>query len=369
MEPLALHEVHDSFKANFGEVAGYEVVQNYGSVREEHAALTVAAGVMDLSFRGRLCLTGQDRIRFLHGQVTNDVKRLKPGTGCYAALITAKGKMESDLNIYGLENELLLDFEPGLMRRISERLEKYIIADDVQIVPVTEAYSLLSVQGPKAENVVAGLQLTAALPRSAFEFVKVADATIGEIYIMNQPRLRTTGFDLFVPSNSTGAVFDKLVAAAKETGGGACGWGAFEVARIESGIPRFGADMDETNIPLEAGIEERAVSFSKGCYIGQEVISRIKTYGQVAKALRFLEFAAADSSELPAKGRKLLRDGKEVGYVTSAVKSLRTEGKTYALGYVRKEANEIGSELAIEGITQARARIVNFPGGSGGTRH
>src|SRR5204863_4725687 len=116
---------------SFGELNGSEVVSNYGDALAEHAALRESAGVLDLSFRSRICLTGTDRVRFLHGQVTNDVKRLRLGEGCYAAVVTAKGKMESDLNIYSLQDELLLDFEPGLTEKISQRLEKYIVSDDV----------------------------------------------------------------------------------------------------------------------------------------------------------------------------------------------------------------------------------------------
>ena len=113
-----------------------------------------SAGVLDLSCRSRICLTGADRVRFLHGQVTNDVKKLRVGEGCYAAITTNKGKMESDLNIFCLADELLLDFEPGLTEKISQRLEKFIVADDVQIADVAPHYGLLSVQGPKAEEVV-----------------------------------------------------------------------------------------------------------------------------------------------------------------------------------------------------------------------
>src|SRR5438309_10138510 len=130
MEPLVLSEFHHSLNAQFTELRGVQVVAGYGDPRAEHAALLESAGLLDFSFRSRLCLTGADRARFLHGQVTNDVKALRPGQGCYAALVTAKGRMQSDLNIYCLAAELLLDFEPGLSQTVSQRLEKYIIADD-----------------------------------------------------------------------------------------------------------------------------------------------------------------------------------------------------------------------------------------------
>src|SRR5207249_10118749 len=158
MNTLALHELHHALNARFAEVGGMEVVEHYGDPLAEHAALREAVGLLDLSFRSRLCLTGADRQKFLNGQVTNNVKDLKIGEGCYAALVNAKGRMQSDLNIYLLENEILLDFEPGYGAAVAQRLEKYVIADDVQVVDVAPHYGLLSVQGPKTEEVVDSLQ-------------------------------------------------------------------------------------------------------------------------------------------------------------------------------------------------------------------
>ena len=189
MNPLPLHKFHHTLNARFGELNGAQIVSNYGDVLAEHTALRESAGVLDLSFRSRICLTGVDRARFLHGQVTNDVNRLRPGEGCYAAITTAKGKMESDLNIYALQDELLLDFEPGLTEKISQRLEKFIVSDDVQVVDVGPLYGLLSVQGPKADAVVNALGIFTELPTKPFQSVKLSDATLGEIYLMNQSRI------------------------------------------------------------------------------------------------------------------------------------------------------------------------------------
>jgi folate-binding protein YgfZ len=372
MHSLPLHEFHQGLNAAFAELNGAEIVSSYGDTVAEHAALRASAGVLDLSFRSRICLTGADRVRFLHGQVTNDVKRLRPGEGCYAAIVTAKGKMESDLNIYALPDELLLDFEPGLTAGITQRLEKYIVADDVQVVDVAPPYGLLSVQGPTAEAVVRALGVFQDVPLKPFQFVKISDPTVGEIYLVAQSRISADnaptnataplirGFDLFVPTDSLGAVADKLIAAAKALGGRPCGWEALEMARIEAGIPRFGIDMDESNLPLECGLEARAVNYNKGCYIGQEVINRIHSLGHVNKELRGLRLAD-DLTNLPAKGDKLFRDGKEVGYVTSAVKSPALN-KTIALGYVRREANAVGNELKLRvGDRESSATIAELP--------
>ncbi|HWQ93655.1 MAG TPA: glycine cleavage T C-terminal barrel domain-containing protein [Clostridia bacterium] len=349
MDTLELHELHQTLGARFSRVNGLEVVAQYGDPKTEYLALTETAGILDLSDRTRLCLTGADRVRFLHGQVTNDIKRLATGTGCYAALVTAKGKMQSDLNIHALADELLLDAEPGLGTLISQRLEKYIVADDVQVVDVSEMYGLLSVQGPAAGDCVGDLALTAELPGAPMHSVRVEDATLGELYVINQPRLNRAGFDLFVPRAALGTILDKLIAAAKRRGGGPCGWVAFETARIEAGIPRFGQDMNENYFPQECGIESRAVSYTKGCYIGQEILNRIHTIGHVTRELCRLRLALV-SAGLPQTGDKLLRDGKEVGHLTSVAVSPKT-GETHALGFLRKEAAQPGLELTIQSAT------------------
>ena len=381
MNPLMLHEFHHRLGARFAELNGAEMVNDYGDWLAEYAALRQSAGVLDLSFRSRICLTGADRVRFLHGQVTNDVKRLRVGEGCYAAATTNKGKMESDMNIFCLADELLLDFEPGLTRKISQRLEKFIVADEVQVVDVAADYGLLSVQGPKAEEVVSMIGLIGrdALPRVQADqqvgptILKISDATLGEIYLVNHPRLASfplpakrgegenmlSGFELFIPHSSLGAMADKLIAAAKQIGGRACGWQAFDTARIEAGIPRFGADMDETNLPLECGIENSAISYKKGCYIGQEVINRIHSFGHVAKELSGLRLTD-DLESLPQRRDKLFYQGKEVGYITSAVKS--PDYGNIALGYVRREANQIGTGLILKTVTGERTvKIVSLP--------
>lgn len=342
---LSLHEFHQSLGANFSVLNGAELVSDCGDPLAEYHALHDTVGVLDFSFRSRICLTGADRVRFLHGQVTNDVKKLGVGTGCYSAVTTAKGKMQSDLNIFCLQDELLLDFEPGLTTTVTQRLEKHIVADDVQVVDVAPHYGLLSVQGSKAESVVRGLGLFADVPNAPLNSTKISDTTLGEIYLMRHARLGSSGFDLFVPTAALGAVVDKLIAAAKSIGGRACGWNAFENARIEAGVPRFGADMDETHLASECGIEARAISYTKGCYIGQEVLNRIHSVGHVNRELRRLNFTS-ELRTLPARGEKLFQGDKEVGHVTSAVLSPRQDC-VVALGYVRREANTSGTKLTL----------------------
>ncbi|HXJ61241.1 MAG TPA: glycine cleavage T C-terminal barrel domain-containing protein [Verrucomicrobiae bacterium] len=362
MHELSLHEFHQAAGARFTELNGWEVAAHYGDTQAEYRALQQNAAVLDLSFRSRICLTGADRIRFLNGQVTNNVKDLAVGQGCYAALVNAKGRLQSDFNIYCLPEEVLLDFEPGLSALVAERFNQFIIADDVQVVDVAALYGLISVQGPRASEVVATLEGLTELP-ARDRFMRVACPTLGEIYCMNQPRGTASGFDLFTPSASLAPLANLLWNAARQLGGGLGGWDALEMVRIEAGIPRFGADMDDTNLAPETGIDERAISYTKGCYIGQEVIARIRTYGQVAKALRGL-WLPENLSPLPIRGDKLYHSGREAGYVTSALASPAL-GRNIALGYVRREWNQPGTALELStaaGVTTVQVVALPFRG-------
>ncbi len=322
--------------------------------------------MLDLSFRGRLCLTGADRIRFLHGQVTNDINGLKPGTGCYAAVVNAKGRMEADLYIYCLEEELLLDFEPGLTGRLTERLEKYIVADDVQVVDVAASYGLLSVQGPQAEAIVRETVLLAgALPESqggiqtpteSLRICRIVSSERGEIYLANNARLGTRGVDVFVPAGVMTLVANELFASVRAAGGCAAGWDAFEIARVEAGVPRFGADMAGANFPQECGMESRAMSYTKGCYIGQEVLNRIHTMGHVNRVLSRLRITSTEPQTI-STGDKLFKDGKAVGHITSIACS--PCAAWVALGYVRTGVAQPGTELLLRSAAgDSQARLV-----------
>ena len=300
----------------------------------EYRALTESAGWLDLSRRGRLCLLGADREKFLHGQVTNDILKLRTGQGTCAALVNAKGRIESDLFVYKLADELLLDFEPGLTEKIAERLEHYVIAEDVQIVDVSPHFGLLSLQGPASVPIAqkAGFEI----PSERLSWVQS-----GEIYVIKNSRLGSGGFDFFVPVEALPEVVSRL----ESSGALRINEAAAEQVRIEQGIPRFGIDMDETNLAPETGLERYAISYAKGCYIGQEIIARVRTYGQVAKALRVLRMAG--DGPCPAKGARLFHEGKEVGVVTSFTASPKWGGRA-GLGYLRKEANTLGGKVSLE---------------------
>jgi folate-binding protein YgfZ len=178
---------------------------------------------------------------------------------------------------------------------------------------------------------------------------------MGEIYLARNDRFGATGYDVFVPIELQRESAERF----KRAGARPVSIDSAEIVRIENGIPRFGVDMDENNLAPETGIQSRAISYSKGCYIGQEVIARIRTYGQVAKALRLMRIEGEGA--LPEKGAKLFRDGKEAGYITSSAHSPRFQARV-ALGYVRKEANALGTRLNLATGGNS-AEIVAIPGG------
>ena len=293
---------------------------------DEFTSLTESAGLLDLSSRSRLCLLGADRVNFLHGQVTNDINGLAKNSGCYAALVNAKGKMESDMFVYRLEDELLLDFEPNLTEPVQSRLEKFIITEDVEVINVAPHFGLLSIQGPEAIEVLAALKLP--VPQENYTLAKTED----EIYMINQPRLGTIGFDLFMPVDSLGELKSRLTEYVP-----LCGEAAFDHARILGTIPRFGQDITESNLAPEGGIEPRAISYAKGCYIGQEIIARIRTYGKVNRILRGLSLDG-----VAVEGDEIFSGDKKVGVLSSV-----TTEPNVALAIIHRDAIEPSTSLRV----------------------
>ena len=255
--------------------------------------------------RERLRVTGDDRVDFLHGQCTNDVKRLAVGESCYAAFLDAKGKMRGEGHIIRRIDAFLLELNPGL----TSSLEKFIITEDVTIEDVTARMG---------EWLIIGEQ-TANLPAEAITF----EHPLGLGVISEEPIAETID---------------------RET---------LEILRIEAAIPRWGMDMDESTIPNETGLEKRAISYDKGCYIGQETIARIKTYGHVNR--RLVQLGCAGGG-LPARGERVLGESREVGRVTSSAFSSRL-GKPLALGYVRREFAVAGVKLRLDDHTAEVLRV------------
>jgi folate-binding protein YgfZ len=305
----------------------------------EYAALTGGCGLVDRSETGKLAFAGPEAATFLNGQVTNDVEALEPGAGCYAALLTNKGKMLGDLRLLRVDADtVLLHCERGALQAIFDVLRRAQVGWGAELQKRTVQEALLSLIGPEARTVAGAPDLPAAEHAHRAATIGGADA-----------RLVVTdrGIDVLCAAQDADAVRAALVAAGAVEVAGA----AAEVVRVESGRPRYGVDLDDTVIPQEAGLNDRAVSFGKGCYVGQETVARLHYKGKPNRHLRGLRLSVP-----VAPGAALRLGDREVGHVTSAVISPRLG--PIGLAIVRREA-EPGTRLdAGDGV---EAEVVELP--------
>jgi tRNA-modifying protein YgfZ len=305
----------------------------------EHVAIAEGAGLVDRSERGKLALTGADSKEFLAGQVTNDVEGLDAGDGCYAALLTPKGRMLGDLRVLDTGDELLLDMDRGALQAIFDVIRRATIGFAVELDKRTLQRGLLSLAGPRARD-IAG---TTDLPTTEHAH---RVATIGGA----EARVIATdvGVDVLTVAEDTETVRDALLAAGAEPVSEA----TLDVLRVETGRPRWGAELDETVIPQEAGLNDRAVSFTKGCYVGQETVARLHWKGKPNRHLRGLRLSAP----VPA-GAALFLGEREVGRLTSVVES-PSHGPV-GLAIVRREAST--GEVLRVGDGEVTATVAELP--------
>lgn len=285
----------------------------------EYQALRGGAGIVDRADRGVVRVDGPDRRSFLQGLLTNDIQGLEPGSSCYAALLTPQGRMVADMHVLETGEFLLLDVSAGQAASLAQRLDESIFTEDVTARDASSGYRRVAVAGPDAHRVLA--QALAGDPRAASHHFA-------------SPTWEVPLFELFI--EAAGA--PGLMAALQTAGAATVGRETLEILRIESGVPLFGVDMDETTIPLEAGIESRAISFTKGCYVGQEVIIRVlhRGHGRVAKKLVPFLIDVPAETDLPARGTAIRKDDKDVGHLTSVAWSPGLETGV-ALGYVHRD--------------------------------
>ena len=360
MEKLPLHEIHESLGAEFAPSAGLPVPLSYGDAPGEYEAAMSRVGISDLSDRGKVRLSGKDYLKLLQGMLTNDVMKLGEGEGMYAAILTVKGRMLSDMRVYRENESVLLDLEPGLNIKVGEILKRYKLSYKVSIDDMTESMGLLFVHGPHAGRLL--LEITGAgnLPADEFGHIRAAIGS-SNVTVIKSGRTGGEGFDIYVPAESLSGVWNDIMDKGRAHGILPVGRAALDTLRIEAGIPVYGTDMDEDTIPIEAGIWS-ALSFEKGCYIGQEVVARIKWRGHVNRHLSGL---VLEGGILPRRGSEILSDGKKIGQITSAALSPALE-KPVALGYVRKEYVEPGTRVLIkfpdDSLVEARLTPLPFTG-------
>ncbi|MDQ6805676.1 MAG: folate-binding protein [Actinomycetota bacterium] len=310
------------------------------SIAAEYRAISEACGLLDRSERGKLALTGAGGAEFLQGQVTNDVEGLEPGTGCYAAFLTPKGKMLGDLRILDAGDELLLDTERVSLQELFNMIRRFRVGYDVELHKRTIERGLLSLIGPDAAALAGEDELPAV--EHAHRATSVAGVPVRAI--------RTdVGIDLVV--DDPAAVGD-LAAALRDAGAVPVSEAAAECLRVERGRPRYGIDLDETVIPQEAGLNARAVSFTKGCYVGQETVARLHYRGKPNRSLRGLALSAPGRA-----GDELTLGERTVGRLGSVAVSLRFG--PIALALVRREA-ENGAVVSV-GEERLDATVVALP--------
>jgi tRNA-modifying protein YgfZ len=275
---------------------------------------TPKALFLDSSGRAKLRITGSDRLRFLNGQITNDLRNATDGAAIEACVLNVKGKMNAHIFVSAGPDCFFVDADPGLRETLRARLERYVIADDVQIEDLTDQLSLFHLLSPVAPS-------------------------LSNCRLVSVRRFGETGWDIWTDIAAQNAVSQQLSSTFEFLDSNAA-----EVMRIEQGIPRWGRELTEEIIPIEANLGERAISYEKGCYIGQEVISRMKMSGQTNKRLCGL----ISSRDVPLRpGMKLAAAAaasREVGWITSATSSERI-GKEIALGYVKRGFNDVGAKL------------------------
>ena len=284
-----------------------------------YEALRHGAAWLDLSARGRIVVRGRDRARLLHAITSNEVKTMTPGTGCYAFLLNSQGRIQADLCLFCHADHFLIDTEPELRQKVQAHIKRYIIADQVELEDVTASTAAIGLEGPGTAAILA--ELGAPVPEAAYSHVVWADATVAAVTVTGQPGVR-----IFCPAEQAADLVHRLETA----GAVAASAEDARLVRIENGKPRYGEDIRETSLPQETG-QMHAVSFNKGCYLGQEIVERIRAQGRVNKKLMRV---VLEGSELPAAGTKTTLDGAEAE-VTSAVLS-PSSGQIVALAYVRQ---------------------------------
>jgi folate-binding protein YgfZ len=352
MQGLPLRPRHELRGAVFRSEAGWSVPSSYASVDAEVRSVRTRAGVIDRSDRAKIELTGTERVSFLDGVVTADLKTLLPGTTAYALLLNEKSRVLGDLRVYAFPDSLVLDIDAGQKEGVLRILDKARVSDDVEFRDLGEI-GHLEVHGP-----LAGQSVGAALnpdPRAlpVNEFLTARLGQKGDVYVASIPSLGVTGYALWSSTSDLSELWDRLVA----TGVPPVGRDAWEVLRIEAGVPRFGPDMDEDTLALEVA-PESAISFTKGCYVGQEVVARGTYVGQIRRKLLGLRI---DGDLPPTHGDPVSAGGREVGTVTSAVWS-PTLRSGIALALLRLDAVSDGNALFVDRAGWAlRAKLSQLP--------
>jgi folate-binding protein YgfZ len=330
-----------------GTYNGVEMALSFGDFAAELAALRAACGVFALAWRSRINVTGKDRVRWLHNMVTNNVRDLPVNQGNYNFVLNAQGRIVGDMYIYNRGETLVLDTDTSQVEALTNAMKRFIIMDKVEFTNVGGDSVAIGVCGPKVETILAGAGINA----SGMQPLEVRDVGVESIAaaLIRGPEQKPGWFELWVDPNEAQVLWNLLVKA----GAKPVGAEALEMWRVVRGIPSYGQDIRDRDLPQETE-QPQALNFTKGCYIGQEIVERIRSRGQVHR--KFTGFAFGDS--VPAPG-KYDFEGRSLAEVTSIARVPTAEGpRNIGLGYVRREAVAAEPKIALDGI---EATVVDLP--------
>ena len=312
---------------------GTSPTANFGDVPGELRSLLSGAGLYDLGWRAKIALTGSDRVRWLNGMISNNVRDLAPGNGVYGFLLNSQGRIQADLYAFQRGESLLVDTELGQREKVLQLFDHYIIADDVEVTDISDKLTALGLTGPESRSILE----KAGVPVPDLTYLQFADLTWRAITItlLRSGEEARESWQVWIAPEHRSALWDALIAS----GATRTGTDALNLFRISRGIPQFGVDIRDRDLPQETG-QMRALSFTKGCYLGQEIVERIRSRGAVHR-----EFQAFDvHGQLPETGTKIQAEGKDVGEITSAATLPLSSGeRPVALGYLRRDS--AGKEL------------------------
>ena len=330
---------------------------------EQYRAVHDGVGLVNRSDRGRIRLTGNDRRDYLQGLLTNDIVALSAGSGCYACLLTAQGRMIADMFVVETGEAILIDLERQLAARVGGHLEQFVFSEDVEVSNVSESVAQIGVFGPLSAAAIGRvLGSEGSTPAADLTGARVLDNRTwvwngAPVTVVRRDDLGVLGFDLLIGVQHS----DALAQALADAGAVLVDADVAETCRIENGRPVFGKDMTEDTIPLEAGIEDRAISLTKGCYVGQEIIIRVLHRGQGRVARRLVGLTFDPAAAAPARGSAIRSGDREIGAVTSAVWSPALQ-RPIAMGYVHRDFVEPGTVLTIvDGPHSSPAVVTSLP--------
>ena len=347
-----LTELHQRSGAVFVEQDDWLVPDHFGDFVAEYQSVRTAAGLFDLSHRALLQFAGPDRVSFLQGMLSNDVRLLKMFDGQQATILTQQGRVIADVRVLCAMNSIYLDFWEPLKEKIVAHLNRYLVADEVEINDPNDQWMMLSLQGPRAQNILGGLLANTELPARPDQHAMVQFDGVS-VCVVRADRTGHNGFDL-VAQNSCLQTFALRL---EQLGASWVGARAQNALRIEAGMPRYGVDFNEENLLLEVGLDN-SYSYTKGCYLGQEVVERIRSRGHVNRKLCGL---LLDGSTPANAGDAIVTAGNEVGKITSSVASIALN-RPIALGYIHRDFWSPGTALSIPREDGAiRATVTTLP--------